>query len=231
MEFVLLIVGRKDERDAEIVPMSEMGAFAAELRAQGKVTGGTPLHDEAEGARIVRRDGRFVVTDGPFAECKEVVAGFLVVEAASREEAIEVAKRCPAARGAEIEVRRAPDRDVVRDAGPGPRYLMLLHMPPDLTDDGGSGYRAMVAYDDVLKKEGSYVESSQLTLDPAPARIRVRGGKALVTDGPFAEAKEIAGGYYIVRAATRADAVEIAKRCPHLGAGEIEVREVVPVAG
>jgi hypothetical protein len=229
MEFVLLIVGQKDEPGAEIVPMSEMGAFAGQLGAQGKMRGGAPLHDEAEGVRIARRAGRVVATDGPFAECKEVVAGFFVVDAASREEAIEIAKRCPAARGGVLVVRRAPDRDVVADAGPGPRWLMLLHMPPDLTDEDGSGYRAMLAYDDVLKKEGRYVESSQLTLDPAPARVRVRGGKALVTDGPFAEAKEIAGGFYIIRAATRADAIEIAERCPHIDAGTIELREVLPV--
>jgi hypothetical protein len=231
MEFVLLIVGPRDEPGAEIVPMSEMSAFAKELGARGKMRGGAPLHEEAEGVRLARREGRVVATDGPFAECKEVVAGFFVVDAANREEAIEIAKRCPAARGGVIEVRRAPDRDVVADAGPGPRWLMLLHMPPDLTDDDDACYRAMVAYDGVLKQEGSYVESSQLALDdPAPARIQVRGGKPLVTDGPFAEAKEVAGGFYIVRAATRADAIEIAKRCPHLGAGEIEVREVLPAA-
>jgi hypothetical protein len=225
MEFVLLILGRKDEPDVEIVPMDEIGRFTAELDEQGKMTGGMPLRDEAEGARVAKRAGREIVTDGPFAECKEVVAGFLVVDAASREEAIEIAKRCPVARGAVIEVRRAPDRDVVRDAGPGPRFLLLLHMPPDLTDPDGSCLRRMLAFDDVLKKEGSYVESSQLELEGPVARVAVRGGKTLVTDGPFAETKEVAGGYYVVRAATRDEAIAIAKRCPHLGAGAIEVRE------
>ena len=84
----------------------------------------------------------------------------------------------------------------------------------------------MVAYDDVLKGEGSYVESSQLELDPPGTRVRIRHGSTLVTDGPFAEAKEVAGGYYIVRAATRADAIELAKRCPHAKQGTIEVREL-----
>jgi hypothetical protein len=50
-----------------------------------------------------------------------------------------------------------------------------------------------------------------------------------VTDGPFAETKEIAGGYYIVEAASRAEAIELAKRCPHAKWGTVEVREVIDV--
>jgi hypothetical protein len=229
MEFVFLIVSRKDEPPFAPGGMEEMGRFCAELHGQGKLTGGMPLHPKAEGVRITRHADRVIVSDGPFAEAKEVVAGFLVVDAVSREEAVEIAKRCPDARRGVIEVRRAPDRDVVPDAGPGPRWLLLLHMPPDVTDPDGSCLRAMLAYDEVLKKEGSYVESSQLWLEPPPARVAVRGGQTVVTDGPFAETKEVAGGYYVVRAATRAEAIAIAKRCPHLGTGPIEVRQEVPV--
>jgi hypothetical protein len=229
MEYVILIVNPKDEAIVAPGGMEEMGRFCAELHAQGKLTGGMPLHPEAEGVRVALRDGRAIVSDGPFAETKEVVAGFLVVEAESREEAVAIARRCPDARRGVLEVRLAPDRDVVPDAGPGPRFLLLLHMSPDLTDPDGSCLRAMLAFDDVLKREGSYVESSQLALDPPAARVAVRGGQALVTDGPFAETKEVAGGYYVVRAASRAEAVEIAKRCPHATNGEIEVRQEVPV--
>src|SRR5262249_39943998 len=135
---------------------------------------------ESEGVRLVRREGRTIVSDGPFAECKEVVGGFIAIDAESREEAIEIAKRCPAARGAVIEVWRAPDRDVLADALPGPRWLMLIYVPPGLEDPDGSGYRAMVAWDAALKQEGRYVESSQLVADPPPARVAVRKGKALV---------------------------------------------------
>jgi hypothetical protein len=202
-----------------------MGRFAAELRAEGKLLGGTPLQPEEEGARVAVRDGRTVVTDGPFAECKEVIGGFAVVSAASRAEAIEIAKRCPHVRRGIVEVRGAPDRDVVKDAGPGPRFVLLMQMPPDLTDPDGACYRAMVAYDGVLKKEGSYVESSQLSIDPPRTRVAMQGGRVLVTDGPFAEAKEVAGGYYVIRAASLAEAIEIAKRCPHATNAVVEVRE------
>jgi hypothetical protein len=87
----------------------------------------------------------------------------------------------------------------------------------------------MVGYDETLKAEGKYVESAQLALDPPAARIEARGGKPLVVDGPFAETKEVVGGYYIVRAASRAEAIELAARCPHAKWGAVEVREVMKV--
>jgi len=49
----------------------------------------------------------------------------------------------------------------------------------------------------------------------------------LVTDGPFAEAKEVVGGYNLVRAASRAEAIELAVRCPHAKWGSVEVREIM----
>jgi hypothetical protein len=229
MEFMFLIVDRKGPPSGEPVPMAEMGKFAGELASQGKIRGGAPLLPEATGARVRVRDGRAIVTDGPFAECKEVVGGSFVIEAASREEAIEIAKRCPHARAGIVEVRLAPDRDAPGDPGPGTRFMFLLHMEPDLQDPDRSKYREMVAYDETLKREGKYVESSQLALDPPAARVEARGGRTLVTDGPFAETKEVAGGYYIVRAGSRAEAIELAKRCPHAKWGAVEVREVMKI--
>jgi hypothetical protein len=229
MQYVLLFLEPRHEPAGEKIDIAEMARFAAEVRARGLARGGAPLQPESAGARVTMRDGKPLVVDGPFAETKEVAAGFFVVEAESRAAAVEIAKQCPFARWGTVEVRQSPDRDVVAGAASGTRFLFLLHMSPDLKDDDGSCYRAMVAYDDVLKSEGSYVESSQLALEPFGARVRVRHGKTLVTDGPFTETKEVAGGYYIVRAATRADAIEIAKRCPHAREGTIEVRELALV--
>jgi hypothetical protein len=226
---MLLIVDRKGAASGEPAGMAEMGRFAGELASEGRIRGGNPLQPESAGARIVVRGGRAVVTDGPFAESKEVVAGYFLVEAASRAEAIEIAKRCPHVRAGIVEVRGAPDRDAVAAAGKGPRFLFLLHMEPGLTDPDRSKYREMVGYDEELKREGRYVESSQLALDPPAARVETRGGKTLVVDGPFAETKEVAGGYYVVQAGSRAEAIEIAKRCPHARWGSVEVRELFPI--
>jgi hypothetical protein len=236
MEFMFLIVDRKGARTGEPVTMAEMGKFAGELAQQGKLKGGAPLHPESAGVRVEVRDGKTIVTDGPFAESKEAIAGSFIVDAASRAEAIEIAKRCPHARAGIVEVRALPDRDVVK---PGhttaarferqpTQFMFLLRAEPGESDPDGSKYREMVAYDVVLKREGIYVESSQLARDTA-ARVEAQGGPPLVSDGPFAETKEVAAGYYVVEAADRAQALEIAKRCPHAKWGSIELREVVKI--
>jgi hypothetical protein len=77
-----------------------------------------------------------------------------------------------------------------------------------------------------LAAEGRLVSSHKLT-DEGGRHIVKRGSEFLVTDGPFAEAKEVLGGYYVVNAASYDEAVEIAKTGPHLRYnGRIEVRKV-----
>jgi hypothetical protein len=228
MDWMLLIVNQKDAPPGESVGMAEMQAFAGEIGRQGKMRGGAPLHPEAAGARVAVRGGRATVTDGPFAETKEVVGGFFLIDAANRDEAIEIAKRCPHARVGIVELRPLSDRDVAGSAQ-GVSFMLLLHMAPDLSDADGAKYREMVAFDEALRREGSYLESAQLPLEPSGARVSARGGRLLATDGPFSESKEVAGGYYIVNAADRVAAIEIAKRCPHARWGAVEVREVMKI--
>jgi hypothetical protein len=82
----------------------------------------------------------------------------------------------------------------------------------------------MIAFGEALKREGKLLETAPLAQDPPPARVEQRGGKTLVTDGPFVETKGTIGGYGLVRVASRAAAIEVAKRYPHSGWGPIEVR-------
>ena len=226
MEFMLLFTQRKG---TECGPggMAEMQEFAAELASQGKLRRGAPLAPEATGARVRVRAGQAFVSDGPFAESKEVVGGFFLVEAASREEAIEIARRAPHARWGNVEVSLAPGRLAVADSGRGAPFLLAYHVEPGLTDPDGSKMREMIAYGEALEREGKFLESAPLAREPRPARLEPRDGKVLVTDGPFAETREMVGGYGIVRAGSRAEAIEIAKHCPHARWGPIEVREIL----
>jgi len=233
MQFVFLIVDRKGAPAGEPAGLEEMEKYAGELASEGKILGGAPLHPEALGARVQVRGHEAIVTDGPFAESKEVIGGFVLIEAASRAEAIELAKRCPHVRSGIVEVRPVREREVAKTAR-GPQFMFLLRWEAGASDADGSKLREIVAYDEVLKKAGRYVEGTCLRklgaegfeADPVSARVELRGGRMLVTDGPFAETKEAVAGYCVVEAANRAEAIAIAKPFPHARWGSVEVREV-----
>jgi hypothetical protein len=204
-----------------------MKQFAGALASQGTLRRGAPLAAESSGARVRVRDGKALVTDGPFAETKEAVGGFWIVEAASREEAIEIAGRCPHAQYGIVAVHPAQWRDTVADPGEGIPFMFLFRVEPGLTDADGAKLREMIAFGDGLKREGKFLETAPLARDPLPARLETRGGKIVVTDGPFAETKEEVGGYGLVRVASRAEAIALAKRYPHAKWGPVEVREIM----
>lgn len=75
--------------------LTEMGQFNEELVKAGVLLAGEGLHPSSRGARIVFDGDKRTVVDGPFAETKELVAGFWIIEVSSKEEAIEWMKRCP----------------------------------------------------------------------------------------------------------------------------------------
>jgi hypothetical protein len=118
MRFLLLIRdggttrGWTDER--EIEAFDRMMHWAGDLRARGLLALGEPLRPDAEGARVERRGGTPVVTDGPFPETKDVVGGFTLIECATKADALEIAKECPAIEWGSVEVRE------IR-VGPAPR--------------------------------------------------------------------------------------------------------------
>jgi hypothetical protein len=78
-----------------------------------------------------------------------------------------------------------------------------------------------------IQQSGHYVASSQLHPVSKATTVRVRDGKKLVTDGPFAETKEQLGGFYLIEAKDLDDAVAIAARIPSARMGSIEVRPLV----
>jgi hypothetical protein len=227
MEFLLLIEDRRGEPARMQIGVAEMQKFHLELIEAGVLLAGAgPLAAESAGARVRIRDGRRLVTAGPFAETKEIVCGYWVVKADSREAAIELAKRCPYARAGQIEVRQAGSSRA--DSSPlGPRFLILLREGPNPElRDGPAEYADMVAYTEALRREGRYLESAGLPRQARAARVEVRDGKPLVSDGPFAESKEIVGGLVLIQAADRDEAIAIAARCPHVTWGCAEVRAV-----
>lgn len=98
MRFMIIIKATKDS-EAGVMPsqqlLSEMGKFNEELVQAGVMLAGDGLHPSAKGARVRFSGTRRTVIDGPFAETKELIAGYWLWQCKSKEEAIEWVKRCP----------------------------------------------------------------------------------------------------------------------------------------
>jgi hypothetical protein len=89
--------------------------------------------------------------------------------------------------------------------------------------------RDSLAYDEELRRRGNYLVSNALQTVSAARTVRVRRGKAVVTDGPFAETREHLGGFILIDAADMDEAVEIAKGIPMAKLGSIEVRPIIEI--
>jgi hypothetical protein len=96
--------------------LTEMGKFNEELSAAGMILAGEGLHPTSKGARIRFSGGAPTVTDGPFAEAKEVIGGFWMIKADSKAQVVETFKRCPASDDDFIEIRQVFEAEDFGDA-------------------------------------------------------------------------------------------------------------------
>lgn len=94
--------------------------------------------------------------------------------------------------------------------------------------EGRAVYERMLRFGDALREEGVLLGAQSLAPLSRATRVRVEGGKASAVDGPFAEAKEMIGGFYLVDVATHAEAVALAARCPAAQWATVEVRALAP---
>jgi hypothetical protein len=127
MRFMMLMIPKGYETAApgSIPDAKAVGAmmrYNEQLREAGVLLALDGLHPPSTGARVAFSKGKPTVTDGPFAETKETLGGYWMIQAASREEAIEWAKRCPGGDNEVIEVRQVQEmsdfpEDVRRAAG------------------------------------------------------------------------------------------------------------------
>jgi hypothetical protein len=116
MRFMLLMIPKGYETAAPgTVPdakgVEKMMKFNQELQKAGVLLALDGLHPPSMGARVTFKGGKPTVVDGPFTEAKEVVGGYWLIQAKSREEAIEWARRCPAGDEELVEVRQVQEMD------------------------------------------------------------------------------------------------------------------------
>jgi len=113
------------------------------------------------------------------------------------------------------------------------KYMLLIYGDEKLLDDEQreACYVESRQLSQDLAAAGQYLASSPLEPTASAASVRVRDGKRLVTDGPFAETREQLGGFYMVEAKDRDEAIAIAARIPMARKGTVEVRPVIELPG
>ena len=115
------------------------------------------------------------------------------------------------------------------------RFMMLMiplgyeSAPPDVQLDP-ERVAAMMRYNEALKEAGVLITLDGLHPPSVGARVSFAGGKPVVTDGPFAESKEVLGGYWMIDVKSKQEAIEWAKKCPASNNEIIEIRQVQEMA-
>jgi hypothetical protein len=247
MRYMFLIYGAEsrwtdEERTACMV---ESMRISDRLAAQGKFLAASPLQSVTTAATVRVRDGQALITDGPFAETTEQLGGYYVLDLEHLDEAIAVASKLPPVRKGTVEIRPLyplqglpPARSLPADGGDtsGTPFMLLCY------DDeaawraaGPQALKAAMTEAAALARElsdsGRYVGASPLHSSEMATSVRVRDGKRVITDGPFTETNEVLGGYYVILAESRDEAVRVAARHPGVRCGAVEVRPLFDLSG
>ena len=110
-------------------------------------------------------------------------------------------------------------------------FLALIHADEDVWDrmsaeERESAYEQYGEFTQAVRNAGVFVSGNELGPTASATTVRIRHGRQVVTDGPYAEVKEALGGYYILECATVDDAIDWAARIPAASHGAVEVRPV-----
>jgi len=114
MKFMILVKADKNSEAGRMPDeklLTKMGKYNEELAKAGVMVAGEGLHPTSKGARVKFADGKHIVTNGPFPESNDLVAGFWIWQVKSKEEAIEWVKHAPFGQGAEIEIRQVHEAE------------------------------------------------------------------------------------------------------------------------
>ena len=222
-------------------------AVCHDIHAKGQFIAASPLQPVATAVSVRVRDGSPLLTTGPFAETVEQLGGFFLIDVPDLDEAISIAERLPGAKKGTVEIRpvhplaglpadefRWPERE---STPPGQqRYMLLCYDEPQRWTELGSvalesARGEAVEHCRQLAGRRQYVSASPLGPVSLATSVRIRDGKRQVTDGPFAETREVLGGYYLILARDLNEAARIAEHHPGARFGTVEVRRLVDLPG
>jgi hypothetical protein len=216
-----------------------------ELAAQGKFFTAGPLQNVPTASCVRSRNGRTHVTTGPFAETVEQLGGYFILNLENLDEAIAVASRLPPAKKGTVEIRPImpleglPETrlDLIdsHDESLTP-FMLLCYDDEEYWKSVGSDVQ-LAAMQQAAKNthqlaaKGQYISASPLHPTSTATSLRVRNGQKLISDGPFAETREVLGGYYLILAKDQQEAEAFAANHPGIHVGAIEIRPLFDLSG
>ncbi len=240
----LMMVKSSEQAEAGVMPteqeLTEMGAFNEQLIKANIMLAGDGLQASSQGVRVRIAGKKTTVIDGPFAEAKELLAGYWIIQVKSKAEAVEWARKVPFKEG-DVELRElyevedfpaSPEeqpggwRDkeqAFREAPKAPprkagtkRFLVALKADKFTETETSPGdpelFAKMGALMDEYVQKGAILGGDGLKPSRFGARIQYAGDERTVLDGPFSESKELLAGYTVLQAATKDEAVEFGRR-------------------
>ena len=113
------------------------------------------------------------------------------------------------------------------------KYMLLIYMAEDAMNEGerDACYKESTQLAHDLSAQGRFLAANPLHPVATATSLRVREGKSILTDGPFAETREYLGGYFLIDAKNLDEAIDIAARIPGARKGTVEIRPVVEISG
>lgn len=245
MHYVLMIHAAElrfgKQSPEHLAMMQAYGAYTKELLATARAGDCAALEDVHTATTVQIRDGKRIVKDGPFAETREQLGGYYVLEARSEDEALDWAAKIPDAKGGSIEVRPvidipgAPNPNAGDTGAEGLKeYLLLLYINEEkfLAMSEAQASASMgryIAFRKELVDTGRFVAGHRLDFSRKAKSVTVTD-KRIVRDGPFAETREQLGGYFRLRARDLNEAIALAAQLPAAETGTIEIRPVMNTA-
>ncbi|MDE3133560.1 MAG: hypothetical protein KGL15_05800 [Acidobacteriota bacterium] len=232
MKFLQLIVIENETTDEQNRVMeTQVFPWVEDTIARRINITGKPLAPPSSAKTVRVRDGETLVSDGPFADTKEFIGGFDLLECADLDEAIEVASKHPVAWFNAIELRPIPDGNALPhyiDHTQLRQMLMIcingIPEAPEIEDQIGRDCKAWRAE---VESSGVFIGGEPIAPASAAKTVRVRDGETLVSDGPFVETKEFIGGFDLLSCASIEQAAGWAAKHPIARFHQIEVRDFV----
>jgi len=236
MNYLLFIWAHARPAPDELAVLQrKVPAWVEEMDGRGVRLLGRELELPETAATVRVRDGETLVSDGPFTETKEFIAGFDLLECADQEEAIEVAATSPVSWFQTIEVRPFAETLTLgeqvstfarsEDAAGTPYVLMAWvgGRPAQAFDEQAVGGEVQAWRED-LETRGLLVLGNTLAGPDSATTVRVRAGETLRGDGPVTGRNEFVAAIDVVRCADRPQAIDLASAHPIARSHAIEVR-------